>query len=96
MSDGAVPLREFFERILSETDRRLQQRFESQETRLQETRDTMDKRLDGLNENRSTVADLVGRCITRDDAINLIKLGCTVTGVIVTVVVFALQFFLHK
>lgn len=50
-----VSLRDYFERILEEHCKKVEQRFESQETALDEAKVNMERRLDGLNELRQQV-----------------------------------------
>jgi hypothetical protein len=86
--DSRVTLRMFVERILAETDRRYQQRFESQERALEQARMASEKRLDGMNEFRSALTDASSKYITRSEAYAMILAACAITGALVEVANF--------
>jgi len=77
-----VTLREHIDAVLKQMDLRYQQRFEAQERAISEARAAAEKRLDGMNEFRGTIQDVIGRCITRQEAIAMILAACAVTGAI--------------
>lgn len=87
MSKG-VSDRKFFGRILAEMDRRYQQRFESQERALEETRRATEKRFDGVNEFRGAMSDASGKYITRGECLALILAACAISGAIIEAVNF--------
>jgi hypothetical protein len=77
-----IPLREHIDALMEQRDLRYQQRFEAQERAISEARAAAEKRLDGMNEFRGTIQDVIGRCITRQEAIAMILAACAVTGAI--------------
>ena len=87
-----VPLREHVDAVLAQMDLRYQQRFDAQERAISEARAAAEKRLDGMNEFRGTVQDVIGRCITRQEAVAMILAACAISSAIVGVV----NFFLHR
>jgi CHASE3 domain sensor protein len=77
-----IPLREHIDALMEQRDLRYQQRFEAQERAISEARAAAEKRLDGMNEFRGTIQDVIGRYITRQEAIAMILAACAVTWAI--------------
>jgi hypothetical protein len=88
----AVSLRRYFERVLKEMDRRYQQRFESQERALKESKTTTDTRLSGMNEFRLALSDSAGKYVTRKECVAFVVAACAVTGVLIEIA----SYFTHK
>ena len=87
-----VPLKDYFERVVTDMDRRLQQRFESQENALREQKTSTEKRLEGMNEFRAALSDQAGKYITKSEALALVLAGCAITGSIIGII----NFFMHR
>jgi len=91
-----VPLREHVDAILKQMDLRYQQRFEAQERAIDENQTTNNDRLKGMNEFRGTVQDVIGKCITRSEAVTMILAACAVSSALVGIVGFFVTMFLRR
>ena len=80
--------------IMDERDRRYTQRHESSQKAIELAMESMNKRLDGMNEFRGTLKDQQSMFLTRSDALALCLIVCTVFGLLLEILNFA--FFTHK
>jgi hypothetical protein len=86
-----VPILEYVLAVMNERDLRYQQRFDAQEEAIREYKSSSEKRLEGMNEFRGTVSDVIGKCITRSEAMALVMAGCAVTGAVIGVISFFMR-----
>ena len=86
-----VPIRDYFDMRIDEMDKRNQQRFEAQESAIAEYKGSSEKRLESMNEFRGTVSDVIGKCITRQEAIAMTLAACAITGAIMGIVSFFMR-----
>jgi hypothetical protein len=94
-----VPILEYVLAVMNERDLRYQQRFDAQEEAIREYKSSSEKRLEGMNEFRGTVSDVIGKCITRDEARAQILASCSITGAamaVIMVVIGLISFFMRK
>ena len=87
-------LKEYFERVFQEHERRYTQRFEASQRAIETALESMNKRLDGMNEFRQALKDREEVFLTRSDALALCLIICTVFGLLLEILNFA--FFAHK
>ena len=62
-----IALRDYFERLLGEADRRYEQRFAASEQAVSKAERSMANRLDGMNEFRDALKDQASRMATREE-----------------------------
>lgn len=60
-----IALRDYFERCLSELDRRMSERFTLMDTAVSKAEETINDRLNSMNEFRDALRDQAGRMATR-------------------------------
>ena len=62
-------LREYFERILKESDRRYEQRFEDQKEAIVKAEEATERRFEGVNEFRQTLSDQAATFVSRTEVL---------------------------
>lgn len=66
MPDDSLPLHDYVEHIYGELQGEMDRRYSTQEKAVAAATTALDKRLDGMNEFRLSLADILGRTVTRD------------------------------
>jgi len=86
-------LKEHVLKLMAEYDRRYQQQFTDSKEAVDKALESLNKRLDGMNEFRNSLKDQESKYLTRSDAVALSLLICTGFGLLLEILNFA--FFKH-
>jgi len=82
-------LKEHVLKLMAEYDRRYQQQFTDSKEAVDKALESLNKRLDGMNEFRNTLKDQESKYLTRSDAVALSLLICTGFGLLLEILNFA-------
>ena len=93
-SAGWTP--ETLKAVMDERDKRYEQRFNASQKAIDEATRANEKRFEAVNEFRGAMSDAARKYITREEARSMVAQACLITGTVVSVAVFVLNFFLHK